>query len=94
MDRAVSRSANGNTQNSPGTGDRAFVETPGLNDLLASSPAGEQRLEMISKTVPLNRIGTPNEIAKAVAILESDDSSYITGTELFVDGGIAQVRVH
>jgi len=49
---------------------------------------------MLSKTVPLNRIGTPNEIAKAVAILESDDSSYITGTELFVDGGIAQVRVH
>jgi NAD(P)-dependent dehydrogenase (short-subunit alcohol dehydrogenase family) len=36
-------------------------------------------------------IGTPHEIAKAVVFLASDDSSYITGTELFVDGGFAQV---
>jgi NAD(P)-dependent dehydrogenase (short-subunit alcohol dehydrogenase family) len=68
-----------------------FIETPGLNDLLASSPAGGQRLQMLSNAVPLGRIGTPNEIAKAVVFLASDDSSYITGTELFVDGGMAQV---
>ena len=37
------------------------------------------------------RLGTPDEIAKAVVFLASDDASYITGTELFVDGGIAQV---
>jgi NAD(P)-dependent dehydrogenase (short-subunit alcohol dehydrogenase family) len=37
------------------------------------------------------RFGTPDEIAKAVVFLASDDSSYITGTELFVDGGFAQV---
>jgi len=67
------------------------IETPGLNDLLASSRAGEQRLQMISKSVPLGRLGTPDEIAKAVVFLASDDSSYITGTELFVDGGFAQV---
>ena len=68
-----------------------FIETPGLNNLMASIGAGEQRLQMLSNTVPLGRLGTPNEIAKAVVFLASDDSSYITGTELFVDGGFAQV---
>ncbi len=67
------------------------TDTPGLNGLLASSEAGQQRLKMISNTVPLGRLGTPDEIAKAVVFLASDDSSYITGTELFVDGGFAQV---
>jgi len=67
------------------------IDTPGLNDLLASSPTGEQRLKMIANSVPLGRLGTPNEIAKAVVFLASDDSSYITGIELFVDGGFAQV---
>jgi NAD(P)-dependent dehydrogenase (short-subunit alcohol dehydrogenase family) len=67
------------------------IDTPGLNDLLASSAAGEQRRKMISSSVPLGRLGTPDEIARAVVFLASDDSSYITGTELFVDGGFAQV---
>jgi NAD(P)-dependent dehydrogenase (short-subunit alcohol dehydrogenase family) len=67
------------------------TDTPGLNDLLSSTEAGQQRLKMISNTVPLGRLGTPDEIAKAVVFLASDDSSYITGTELFVDGGFAQV---
>ncbi len=67
------------------------IETPGLNDLVASTGAGEQRLKMLSNSVPLGRLGTPHEIAKAVVFLASDDSSYITGTELFVDGGMAQV---
>jgi NAD(P)-dependent dehydrogenase (short-subunit alcohol dehydrogenase family) len=71
---------------SPGT-----IDTPGLSDLLASSEVGEQRKKMISDTVPLGRFGRPDEIAKAVVFLASDDSSYITGTELFVDGGFAQV---
>jgi NAD(P)-dependent dehydrogenase (short-subunit alcohol dehydrogenase family) len=67
------------------------TDTPGLNDLLASTEVGQQRLKMLSNTVPLGRLGTPEEIAKAVVFLASDDSSYITGTELFVDGGFAQV---
>jgi len=67
------------------------IDTPGLNDLVASTGAGEQRLKMISSNVPLGRLGTPDEIARAVVFLASDDSSYVTGTELFVDGGMAQV---
>ncbi len=67
------------------------TDTPGLRDLWASSEAGQQRKKMISETVPLGRLGTPDEIAKAVVFLASDDASYITGVELFVDGGIAQV---
>jgi NAD(P)-dependent dehydrogenase (short-subunit alcohol dehydrogenase family) len=71
---------------SPGT-----IDTPGLRDLLASSEAGEQRRKMISNAVPAGRFGRPEEIAKAVAFLASENASYITGIELFVDGGFAQV---
>jgi NAD(P)-dependent dehydrogenase (short-subunit alcohol dehydrogenase family) len=67
------------------------IDTPGLSDLLASAETGQERLKMIANAVPLGRLGTPNEIAKAVVFLASEDSSYITGTELFVDGGFAQV---
>jgi len=67
------------------------IDTPGLNNLVASTGAGEQRLKMISNSIPLGRLGTPDEIAKAVVFPASDDSSFITGTELFVDGGFAQV---
>jgi len=67
------------------------IDTPGLSELLASSETGEQRKKMISTTVPLGRFGRSEEIAKAVVFLASDDASYITGVELFVDGGFAQV---
>jgi NAD(P)-dependent dehydrogenase (short-subunit alcohol dehydrogenase family) len=68
-----------------------LYDTPGLNELLASTETGQQRKKMLSNSVPLGRFGTPDEIAKAVVFLASDDSSFITGTELFVDGGFAQV---
>src|SRR5713101_5102044 len=67
------------------------IDTPGLSGLLGSSETGQQRLKMISNNVPLGRLGTPDEIAKAVVFLASDDASYVTGAELFVDGGFAQV---
>jgi len=67
------------------------IDTPGLSDLMSSSELGQQRLTMMSNAIPLGRLGTADEIAKAVVFLASDDSSYITATELFVDGGFAQV---
>jgi NAD(P)-dependent dehydrogenase (short-subunit alcohol dehydrogenase family) len=67
------------------------IDTPGLSGLLGSSETGQQRLKNISNNVPLGRLGTPDEIARAVVFLASDDASYVTGTELFVDGGFAQV---
>ena len=64
-----------------------FIDTPPWHSI----EAAEEQMKAISSTVPLGRFGTPDEIAKAVVFLASDDSGYITGTELFVDGGFAQV---
>ena len=45
----------------------------------------------IAKSIPMGRLGTPEEVAKVVAFLASADASFINGVELFVDGGKAQV---
>ena len=72
---------------SPGT-----VVTPAYkSELGLSDEQIEQFKAQAAATTPLGRTGTPEEIAKAVLFLASDDSSFITGTELFVDGGAAQI---
>jgi len=72
---------------------RVNAVSPGYTDTPPwhSIEAAEEHMKIIPSSVPLGRFGTPDEIAKAVVFLASDDSSYITGTELFVDGGFAQV---
>lgn len=66
------------------------VETPGLKGL---APSGQHQalLDGEAATVPMGRIGQPDEIASAVVFLASDQSSFMTGSEVFVDGGSTQV---
>lgn len=66
------------------------VETPGLKGL---APSGQEQalLDAEASRVPMGRVGRPNEIAAAVLFLASDESSFMTGTEVFVDGGERQV---
>jgi NAD(P)-dependent dehydrogenase (short-subunit alcohol dehydrogenase family) len=67
------------------------IKTPAYDRLANSGPAGKQMLESIVSRVPMARFGEPDEIARAAVFLASDDSSFMTGSELFVDGGTAQV---
>ncbi len=66
------------------------IDTPGLRGLRGATSV-EQLNAAYSSSVPIGRVGQPEDIAKAVSFLASDDSSFITGIELFVDGGMAQV---
>jgi len=65
------------------------TDTPGLRGLNRTD--GDGLAAIYRDRVPLGRVGQPDEIAKAVAFLASDDASYIAGSELFVDGGLAQI---
>jgi NAD(P)-dependent dehydrogenase (short-subunit alcohol dehydrogenase family) len=68
------------------------TRTPGLVDLAGPDAAQQQGLlDHMAAQVPLGRVGDPDEIARAAVFLASDDASFVTGAELFVDGGEAQV---
>ncbi|MCK9687945.1 SDR family NAD(P)-dependent oxidoreductase [Scleromatobacter humisilvae] len=68
------------------------IHTPGLVELAGSDPVQQQGLlDGLTSMVPIGRIGQPDDVAKAAVFLASDDSAFVTGIELFVDGGMAQV---
>jgi NAD(P)-dependent dehydrogenase (short-subunit alcohol dehydrogenase family) len=67
------------------------VPTPGYNLMGLSDEQVQEFVDSQASTIPLGRVGTPDEIAKAVVFLASDDSSFVNGIELFVDGGMAQI---
>ena len=68
------------------------VPTPGYHTSLGMTQEQlDQFVQGSISQIPLGRVGAPDEIAKAVVFLASDDSSYINGIELFVDGGMAQI---
>jgi NAD(P)-dependent dehydrogenase (short-subunit alcohol dehydrogenase family) len=67
------------------------IDTPGVRGLAQNPDQLQQITAGLVASVPMGRMGTSDEIAKAVVFLASDDSSFVTGIELFVDGGMAQV---
>jgi len=71
---------------SPGT-----INTPGLDGLAEGPKQAKHMKDYLASQIPLGRLGEPDEIAKAVAFLVSDDASFVAGIELFVDGGAIQV---
>jgi NAD(P)-dependent dehydrogenase (short-subunit alcohol dehydrogenase family) len=70
---------------------RSNVISPGPTDTPAVDGQPEDAIARIVSTIPMGRMGEPNEIAKAALFLASDDSSFVTGIELFVDGGRGQI---
>ena len=80
-----------------GTGIRVNVLSPGATDtpgLNALAPGEEQNRAfkaVFAEAIPLGRVGEPEELAAAALFLASDESSFVNGSELFADGGMAQV---
>jgi NAD(P)-dependent dehydrogenase (short-subunit alcohol dehydrogenase family) len=68
------------------------IKTPGLVELVGTDAAQQQGfLDHLASTIPMGRVGDPDEVAKAAVFLASDDASFVTGVELFVDGGMRQI---
>jgi NAD(P)-dependent dehydrogenase (short-subunit alcohol dehydrogenase family) len=70
---------------------RVNVISPGPIETPMFAQVPQEEITRITSTVPMGRMGKPDEIASAAVFLASDESSYVTGIELFVDGGVAQV---
>jgi NAD(P)-dependent dehydrogenase (short-subunit alcohol dehydrogenase family) len=67
------------------------IDTPGVDGLVQDAEQAKELKAGLASQVPLGRMGEPDEIAKVVVFLASDDASYVAGVELFVDGGMVQV---
>jgi NAD(P)-dependent dehydrogenase (short-subunit alcohol dehydrogenase family) len=67
------------------------VVSPGPINTPLASPRSADVIARIVSTVPMGRMGEPEEVAKVTLFLASDDSSFVTGIELFVDGSRAQI---
>lgn len=89
---AVRNLARSWAQDLRGTGIRINVLSPGptLTELAAEVVGRDAMIEMGS-TTPIGHAGDPSEVAAAAAFLASSDSSFMTGSELFTDGGLAQI---
>jgi len=68
------------------------TSTPGWHALAASEEQNQEMLRLTKAATPLGRLGDPDEIANAALFLASEESSFVNGIELFVDGGSAQIR--
>lgn len=67
------------------------TDTAGLNELFGGGEQAQGTKDYLASLIPAGRVGQPEEIAKAVLFLASDDASFVNGVELFVDGGQAQI---
>ena len=72
-------------------GVRVNVLSPGPTDTAMFSGVDEQTRALVAGQVPMGRLGRPEEIAAAALFLLSDEASYITGVDLHIDGGAAQI---
>ena len=65
-----------------------FIETPLLESMIRDSPDPEKARQTLVRQVPLRRIGKPDDVANMIVYLASDESTFVTGTEMVIDGGV------
>jgi NAD(P)-dependent dehydrogenase (short-subunit alcohol dehydrogenase family) len=70
---------------------RVNVVSPGVIDTPALATLPKEGIAQLAAGIPMGRVGSSDEVAKAAVFLASDDSSFVSGIELFVDGGSAQI---